>query len=59
MFAVRFSSGARQMSSLPCVFWMTHVKQKRTVSIYFAVRFYGGAWQSQIFAVRFSMDARQ
>jgi hypothetical protein len=39
MFAVRFSSGARQTSTLPCVFRMTHVKQKHTVSIYFAVRF--------------------
>jgi hypothetical protein len=39
MFAMRFSSGARQTSTLPCVFRMTHVKQKRTVSIYFAVRF--------------------
>jgi hypothetical protein len=44
MFAVRFSSGARQTLTLP---------------IYFAVRFYGGARQSQFFAVRFSMDARQ
>jgi hypothetical protein len=38
---VRFSSGARQTSSLPCVFRMTHVKQKRTVPIYFAVRLWG------------------
>jgi hypothetical protein len=30
MFAVRFSSGARQTSFLPCVFRTTHVKQKRT-----------------------------
>jgi hypothetical protein len=59
MFAVRFSSGARQTSTLPCVFRMTHGKQKRTVSIYFAVRFYGGARQSLIFAVRFPRDARQ
>jgi hypothetical protein len=59
MFAVRFSSGARQTSTLPCVFWKTHDKQKRTVPTYFAVRFYGGARQSQFFAVRFSMDARQ
>jgi hypothetical protein len=39
MFSVRFSLGARQTSSLPCVFRMTHFKQKRTLSIYFVVRF--------------------
>jgi hypothetical protein len=59
MFAVRFSSGARQTSTLPCVFWKTHGTQKRTVPIYFAVRFYEGARQSQFFALRFSMDTRQ
>jgi hypothetical protein len=59
MFAVRFSSGARQTTTLPCVFRTTHVKQKHTVSVYFAVRFSGGARQSQIFAVRFPRDARQ
>jgi hypothetical protein len=41
MFAVRFSSGARQTSTLLCVFRMTHVKQKRTVSIYFPCIFKG------------------
>jgi hypothetical protein len=59
MFAVRFTSGARQRLSLPCVFQRAHSKHKRTVTRLFAVRFPTGARQTQIFAVRFRRDARQ
>jgi hypothetical protein len=59
MFAVRFLSGARQNTYLPCAFLRAHDKQLRTVSTTFAVHFTLDARQTSVFAVRSQTGARQ